>query len=206
MGKASTYQSNLLEEFDTATDSILSDVGKIEFAWQRAHDTNSGWQIESLGKGDQIAAALTAGARISIWSQVLPMKYGLRVAAPVDTTNPSVLGSLVPSDGPFSNGTCVSEYHDVPATSMTVYPDPGDQSKWDMTILAEGPTWNSQKAQDYAISQDLSTMLTTNQIVPSLSENDQAGLNIPPLLLIDDGPFTYSTYSMATPSSPCHSK
>ena len=72
----------------------------------------------------------------------------------------------------------------------------GLASTWDVNILAEGPTvaypTNPLEVQDHAMSQTLSQTLTTS-----------TGLNIAPMMLINNGPFTYSPIPYFVPTAPC---
>ena len=137
-----------------------------------------------------------------MWTQMLPQLYGLRVATGMDSSNPATFGTRYRDQDYPQCGSVYAPYASgpVPATSMTAFNHVGDgeSSKWDVNIIAEQPTWNYGYGVtiDYPMSKDLSTMLTTTQVVSSLEDGDQQGLNIPAMELISNGPMVYSTYAV----------
>ena len=147
--------------------------------------------------------------------------YGVRVGIAKDSPNPATFGSWV-FNGPAKS--CQSVYSTgnsgggVPSSSMTANSHIGDgqTSSWDVNILAEGTTVtypaNPLQVQDFAMSEGLSTLLTTSKKVtftdPNSKTNPQhteIGLNIPPMMLINNGPFLYSpvTYFVNNPQDYC---
>ena len=206
---AANYPTKLLSAYDGATDNILSDGSKINTAGYLASNSDSGWNLTNLASTDKLAAVVTAGAKASLWMQVLPQLYGLRVALSKDSKDPATFGSKV-FDNYSQKYYCASVYSastsgTVPATSMVADYHIGDNAtaKWDVNIIAENTTpQTGGNAHDYAMSSNLSTFLTTSQTV-GMKSGDQVGLNIPAMMLIKNGPMTYATISLYNPSSTC---
>jgi len=191
---ATDYSEGLLAKYDATADAILSDWPKLVTAGTLAETSGSGWSISSLKNAGVLSASLQLGQRMSLWTQILPSVYGIRVADNETTNDPNKLGAEIPVDEPWDY-ECDAVFTTVPATSYTVYPNPGNQSNWDINVIALGPTWSSDTNYDSPMSSDLSTMLTTNQTVDSLEPLEQTGLNIPPMQLISNGPMTFSVYN-----------
>lgn len=198
------YQNGLLAKYDATSDAILSDWPKLQTAGSLAGTGGSGWSISSLKNAGALSASLQLGQRMSLWTQILRPVYGVRVATSQTTNNPNKLGVEVPVDEPW-NYECDAMFSTVPATSYTAYPSPGDQSKWDINVIAIGPTYDGATNYDYPMSSDLSTMLTTNQTVGSLEPLEQKGLNIPSMQLIANGPMIFTGYASypQVPGPPC---
>jgi hypothetical protein len=74
---------------------------------------------------------------------------------------------------------------------MTANNSIGNSKLWDVYILAENQKPPSGQHNDTPVSGALTKFLTTNQ-TSSTSGGSQAGLNIPPMMLINNGPWTYS--------------
>jgi hypothetical protein len=192
---ATDYQSALLRKFDASSDAILNDWVKLNDAGVLAETPGSGWSIASLQNEDILSTSLQVGQRMSLWTQILPSVYGIRVAANQTTNDPNQLGTWVPTGQDYPTYECDAIFATVPSSSYTVYPDVGTPSNWDINVIAEGPTFNDNQDYDYPMSSDLSTMLTTTQTVNSLEPAEQTGLNIPPMMLIANGPMTLTNYS-----------
>jgi hypothetical protein len=127
--------------------------------------------------------------------QTLTQFYGERVATSRNSWDPSTFGTLITNvyTGKKACYTVYSESAsgDVPATSITAYHHVGDNQSnlWDVAFFGQGQqaSYSYGGTHDYAMQEDLSTMLTTDKTVSSLTETDQNGLNIPPMLLINFG-------------------
>jgi hypothetical protein len=197
----SKYSTNLLDGYDGAVDNILSDNGKLAAAGALAGNSASGWTIANLGNGDGIANNFAVGARIKLWNDVLPKLYGVRVASLVSSTSPSSWGSEFYPVGSNPVPECLSAYRNqtVGTNTTTIYPDPGNQSKFDVNVLAEEPSWtldpNGLSNLDYVMSSNLSTLFTTNQQV-DLGSGTETGLNIPPMMFTANGSFLYTPAAM----------
>jgi hypothetical protein len=207
--KATNYSSNLLKAFDGATDNILSDAGKLSVAGALTSGTGTGWTIDNVAAADNLANVVTAGAKAALWTDVLPQLYGVRQATQMAFNDPATFGSEVYNEFKGKN-YCSSVYAPdasgtVPATSMIADHGIGflPSLHWDVNIIAEGTTpQNGAGVHDYAMSSNLSTLLTTSQTV-TISSGPETGLNIPAMMLIKNGPWTYSPISLFNPSSPC---
>jgi hypothetical protein len=186
---ATTYNTYLLAQYDGAIDNTLSDYWKFYQVGVLASDTSSGWNLGDFVQGDAIAAAFQSSEQVSLWNDILPQLYGARTATSQASSNPATFGSYVQAGG----GTlaCVSAYPSVPATSMTANNSIGNNKLWDVYILAENQKPPSGQHNDTPVSGALTKFLTTNQ-TSSTSGGSQAGLNIPPMMLINNGPWTYS--------------
>jgi hypothetical protein len=206
--KASDFQSEMLAQFDGAVDNILTDAYKLNTVATLTSNSNSGWNFSSLVKGDAVFNGLTEGARRSLWQQVLPSVYGVRVALGMSSTNPANFGSEV---GDLDEKQyCDSVYRPensgaVPSQAQIAYNHVGDglTSTYDVYFLAEGKTASSGSGvHDYPISSALAQMLTTSasKTTTGLEED---GLNIPGLFLIGNSPMTYGPIALFTPGEQC---
>ena len=196
---ASTYVDNIVDGFDAAVDNVLSDPYKLSRVAQFTSDSGSSWQLPT--EVSDLGSGFADGVRRAMWLDILPTLYGVRVAIAKDSSNPATFGSLV-FNGPFKS--CESVYSignsGVAGTSMTANSHIGDGQtfRWDVNILAEGVTVtypaNPLDVQDPAMSGTLSQLLTTSGEVDKLGDDSHSemGLNIPPMVLINNGPFLYS--------------
>jgi hypothetical protein len=192
---ATEYYNALLTKYDASSDAILNDWVKLNDAGVLAETPNSGWSVSSLENEDILSTTLQAGQRMSLWTQILGSVYGIRVATNQTTNDPNQLGTWSPTGGDYPTYVCDALFTKVPSTGYTLYPDPGNPSKWDINVIAEGPTFNPNQNNDYPMSSALSTMLTTSQTVDTLEPLEQTGLNIPPMMLIANGPMTFTDYA-----------
>ena len=100
---ASQFVTNALDGFDAAVDNILSDGNKLARIATLTSNSDSGWSIANLANGDAIANLLGDGLRRSLWLDILPQNYGVRVGIAKDSANPATFGSwYVPSHAPRS--------------------------------------------------------------------------------------------------------
>jgi hypothetical protein len=189
----STYSHDLLAGYDQSVDNIISDYWKLWAAGQFASNISSGWQIGDLQNADKLNDKFINGERISLWMQTLPQFYGERMATSRNSWDPSTFGTWITY---MEKKACYTVYSksasgDVPATSITAFHHVGDgqSNLWDVAFLANGQqaSYSFGATHDYPMQEDLSTMLTTDQTVSSLTGTDQNGLNIPPMLLINFG-------------------
>jgi hypothetical protein len=211
-GKADDYASNMLAGYDIAVDNILTDSAKLATAGALSSDPDSGWHIRDLASGEQFSVALVAGAKTSFWTQVLPSLIGERTAVGMNTKDPATFGSEVYNayQGKYY---CASVYAaaasgTVPAEAMTAYPHVGDglSNKWDVAFLAENPTpQTGAGAQDFAVSSELAKLLTTNQSVTlSDSVGPETGINIPPMMMINNAPIMKANIALFNPGKTCY--
>jgi hypothetical protein len=202
---ASTYNSYLIDQYDGAIlDDTLTDYWKFYQVGYLESDTSSGWNLGNFEQGDSIATVFQTSERTSLWNDILPQLYGARTAPSQTSPNPATYGSYILQSNIL---VCLSAYPNVSATSMTANHHIGDgiSNLWDVNILAEGKAPPSGNNIDTPVSGDLTNMLTTNQAVPGTG-GDQTGLNIPPMMLINNGPWTYSEYKLfsTAPNDACN--
>jgi hypothetical protein len=189
------YQANLLASFDAASDAVLSDSTAIWWAGDLVNTSGSGWQISSNGAADTIGQGFKNGAKMNLWMSILPRMYGIRQNLATNSPNPNTRGSEYSINivGVGPEEMCGSLYNNVPTTSMASLPGWTGAGNQDVFVLAAGPTW--QSGQDIAVSQNLSTLLTTDQSVTFPNNTGEPGLNIPAMQLLANGPFIYSNYA-----------
>jgi hypothetical protein len=194
---ANTYTLNALAGFDAAVDNIFSDPAKLATVGELTENTGGTWQLKNLGSYDTISDFVQDGARRSLWIGVLGGIYGIRQKQSADFSDPATFGSNVTAGR--SKQYCASVYSAnnsgvVPTQSMFTSPNIGDVTKWDTYFMAEGvnpsqPDY-SNDVEDFAISSDLGTLLTTTQQV-TLGGATQTGLNTPPMILYTSSPLHY---------------
>ena len=87
-GDASKYGNNLLSAFDGAVDNILSDGSKLAQVAALTSNSDSGWNLPNQTSQDGLAASIKAGASRSLWMDVLPNLYGVRVGIAMTSDDP----------------------------------------------------------------------------------------------------------------------
>ena len=140
---ASTYGNHLLAGFDGAVDNILTDGGKLSQVAALTSNSDSAWNLTDLPSADTLAASFADGARRSLWMDVLPPLYGVRVALGEKNNDPASFGSLVFNEQfSFCSSVYATNNNPVPAAAMSQDHHVGDglATTWDVHFLAEGQT------------------------------------------------------------------
>jgi hypothetical protein len=183
-----TYFNNLQYGFDGAVNNIFSDAKKLETVSGYTSDSDSGWDVAAL-RTEELNTLLVSGAARSLWMDVLPSLYAVRVIPQWTSPKPATFGSYTiiqdPANGPMKK--CLAVYGEVPNASILAYSLGINSNFFAIDILGEGTRIKhnfSNDVEETPISSDLAQFLMS----PTSPYSDQTALNIPPDILFSNGP------------------
>lgn len=178
------YAINLTASYDTALDTIYSDWGKLSATGAKTADSNSGWQFDNQLTSLLLGEQLAAGARRSMYIQVLPQFYSLDTYTHQPVSDLDKVGMFYSYyGGPVGDwqNSCNASY---PSTVLSnpyqyrVNPSPLGPGT-DMYVM--GGTINNQDTEN--VSESLPSDLLLSTLFSAGDSTPTGPLNIPKGLL-----------------------